>query len=199
MKIKLIVISLLLILILQCGDDKKNNIDDLSNLKVDNTKLASSIVDSKLGIKFKPPIKWKAKEVEFSKKVENFSKNQNSSETFFYNPVYLFFDDSTKSLLSVGYIESSDSTLSITKKMDSYKKLINDKYHSYNLKVKEFDYLNIPFTQITYERGNFISNKILFIANKMIISFDFTVLKDYYNSEIKFIKATIGSIELLKN
>ncbi len=178
----------------------KNNDDKFSyrDLKFDKLKLAAEIRDENLKIKFNPPINWHMKQPEFSRKVESYSKNSDSSEKhFFYTPVYLFFNDSTNSLLNVGFVNSSDSTLSLNEKLNYYKNLVSNKYYKYNLTVDEFVHSNIHFTQFKYEIGNFINNKIVFQSKNIIVTFDFTVLKKNYTKELEYIKSAISSIKLI--
>ncbi|MDH7604705.1 MAG: hypothetical protein QHH13_07380 [Melioribacter sp.] len=179
------------------GCSKKNNdILDYRNLKFDKSKVAAEITDERLKIKFNPPINWQIKQPEFSRKVESFSKNTESSEkNFFYIPVYLFFNDSTKSLLNVGYVDSPDSSLSLNDKLNYYKNFVNNKYYHYNLIVDEFVHSNIHFTKFKYEIGNFINNKIILKSKNFIVTFDFTILKRNYNEEHEYMESTISSIK----
>jgi len=196
MRIKISLIILLLIIITGCS--KKSNDEFNFRKRIDKSKLAAEITDEKLKIKFNPPIDWQIKQPEFSRKVESFSKNSESNEkNFFYTPVYLFYNDSTNSLLSVGYVDSPDSSLSLNDKLNYYKNLISNKYHQYHLSVNEFVNSNIHLTQFKYEIGNFINNKIVFKSKICIVTFDFTVLKKNYNKEFEYIESAISSIELI--
>ena len=182
------------------GCSKKNNdMPAYRNLKFDKSKLAAEISDEKLKIKFNPPINWQIIQPEFSRKVESFSKNSESTEkNFFYTPVYLFFNDSTNSLLNVGYVDSPDSSLSLNDKLNYYKNLVSNKYHPYNLTVDEFVHSNIHFTKFKYEIGNFINNKIILKSKNFIVTFDFTILKKNYNKELEYIESAISSIKLIE-
>ncbi|MEJ5350402.1 MAG: hypothetical protein WHS65_02300 [Melioribacteraceae bacterium] len=196
MRIKFTCIILSLIVISGCS--KKSNDEFNFRKRIDKSKLAAEITDEKLKIKFNPPINWQIKQPEFSKKVESFSKNSESNEkNFFYTPIYLFYNDSTNSLLNVGYVDSPDSSLSLNDKLNYYKNLISNKYHLYNLSVDEFANSNIHLTQFKYEIGNFINNKVVVKSKNCIVTFDFTVLKKNYNKEFEYIESAISSIRLI--
>ncbi len=62
-----------------------------------------------------------------------------------------------------------------------------------------FSKSGIKFTQLKSEKETFINYKIFF-ANKenKIIQFDCTIRKDNLETELDFLKASIGSIQLLQ-
>lgn len=189
---------LILLINLNCCNTKNKKNDELENLIYDKSKLSLEIVDRKLGIKFNQPVKWQLKQPDFSRKVESYSKNINTTEKkFIYNPVYFFFNDSTKSILSVGFIEYPDSLTTLSDKLAGYKELIRKKYESYDLELSEYSQSRIQFSKFKYEIGYLINYKIVFASKKSIITFDFTLLKSNYDKEINFVKAVLSSIELI--
>lgn len=166
----------------------------------DKDKISSDMVDDNLGCKFNPPLNWSLQSAELSKKIESKNKFQDSGQnTFSYLPVYLFFNQQTGSLLSIGLVENSDSTATIESRLSSYKNLITSKYKNDKLSMGAFTKSAIKFTQVKSEKENFVNYKVIFYnaANK-IIQLDCTIRKEYLKTEVEFLKATIGSIQLLK-
>ncbi|NMB80211.1 MAG: hypothetical protein GYA14_00140 [Ignavibacteria bacterium] len=166
----------------------------------DKDKISSDMVDENLGCKFNPPLSWSLQSAELSKKIESKNKFQDAGQnTFSYLPVYLFFNQQTGSLLSIGLVEYSDSTATIESKLSSYKNLITNKYRNDKLSLGAFTKSGIKFNQIKSEKENFVNYKVIFYNTaKKIIQLDCTIRKDYLKTEIEFLKATIGSIQLLK-
>ncbi len=186
-----------LLLINSCG--KKDNSAGANNYVVlDSSKLGIEVADQDFGIKFSPPKGWSLRPTAISKKIETRGTAENSSENFIYQPVYVFFNDSTGGLLSVGKVITEDSTIVKSARINYYKDLLDQKYKDDNLSSLNFINSKILFTQIKFSKHKLVSYKIIFQnAKGSIIQFDFTVPQNYLADSENFIKASIGSIKLL--
>jgi len=166
--------------------------------RLNEYRLGMEIIDEELGIKFKPPGIWNLMPAELSKKTESQFKEPNE-KNFTYQPVYLFFNDSTGTLLSVGYVEHPDTLMNPPVKLNHYKNLLSNKFKADELVVSNFKHAGISFSQFKNERGNFINFKIIFNnLQKDIIQFDCTIPEKNIEDENTLLKASIGSINLVQ-
>lgn len=166
----------------------------------DKSKLSSEIVDEILSCKFNPPINWSFQSAELSRKIESKNRFQDSGQKIFtYSPLYLFFNDSTGSLLSVGLVETTDSSATVDTKMNNYRNLLSNKYRNDKLSMGSFTKSGIKFTQLRSEKETFVNYKILFAnSENKLIQIDCTIRKEDLKTELDFLKATVGSIQLIK-
>lgn len=172
----------------------KNQKTEELNFINDSTKIGIETIDYDLGIKFNPPKDWELQPASLSKKMES-----NSSESFYYQPIYLFFDNESKAILSVGKVQSSDTSLSKTSQINYYKSLITNKYKNNNIVYTSFTKGKIHFYKINYEKENFISYKIIFQnESNEIIQFDYSFNKNIRDKIFPFMQASIGTIETIK-
>ena len=181
--------------IYSCSGNKSGEDDEFySN---DKSKLGIQVVDKDLGIKFYPPKNWLLMPSSLSKKIEARKGMVNTSDKFVYQPTYLFYDDSTKGILSIGKVTTSDTTLSRDVKLNYYKSIISSKYKNNELTVDDFSYSNISFTQFKFKKENLVSLKLIFEnSKKEIVQLDYTILVDFQDSFNDVIKSSIGSIKL---
>jgi hypothetical protein len=195
---KLLIIPFLLLLAgCKSGDEADWFSGDFYNY--DKSKISTDIVDDILQCKFNPPLNWLFQSAELSRKVESKNKFLDSSQnTFTYSPLYLFFNENTGSLLSVGSVDYSDPTAAVELRINNYRNMIANKFRNDKLSVGSFSKSGIKFTQLKSEKESIVNYKILF-ANKenKIIQFDCTIRKDYMDTELDYLKAAIGSIQLL--
>ncbi len=166
----------------------------------DKSKLSSEIVDEILNCKFNPPLMWSFQSAELSRKIESKNKFKDSGQNIFtYSPLYLFFHDSTGSLLSVGLVESTDSSSSLDSKLNNYRNLLSNKYRNDKLSMGSFTKSGIKFIQLRSEKETFVNFKILFAnSENKLIQIDCTIRKEDLKTEVEYLKATIGSIHLIK-
>ena len=102
--IKYLVISLTtLLIIFSCSKDE---LRDEINFVNDSTKIGIETSDYDLGIKFNAPKNWDLQPASLSRKVES-----NSNDSFIYQPIYLFFDTSTKSIFVAFIALSADQII----------------------------------------------------------------------------------------
>lgn len=196
-------ISLSFIILLFLFSCKGNNEGDWFSgdfYNTDTSNLAEEIVDESLGTKFNPPANWLLQSAELSRKIESKNRFQDSSHNRYeYSPQYLFFNQSSGSLLSVGSVEYSDSTLNVELSFNNYKNLLGNKLRNDKISMASFTKSGIKFFQIKSEKEDLINFKVLFLnGNSEIILFDFTIRRENLESELKSLKSTIGSIQLVR-
>ncbi|MBI5809166.1 MAG: hypothetical protein HZA74_12275 [Ignavibacteriales bacterium] len=177
------------------GCSKDINDEEISFI-VDQSKLGIEMSDYDLGVKFHPPKNWELQPASLSKKIES----RNSTESFIYEPIYLFFNDSSQAVLSVGKVVSLDSSVSKSAQINFYKSLLLSKYKENNVRFSSFTHNKINFTQLIFEKGNLISYKIIFLnGDNDIIQFDFSFRSEFKKNILINIKASIGSIKLAES
>ncbi len=185
-----------LLFFISCGDGKNGESDLSDFIAFDKSKLGIEVVDQSMGIKFLPPNGWDLKQSSISRKVESRGASINQHDNFFYQPIYIFFNNSIGGFLSVGKVETNDTTISKSARLNYYKGLLNAKYKDNNLSVGNFIHSKIYFTQLKFRKENLISYKIIFENfSGDIIQFDYTVPKDLLESANLSIKSSVGSIQ----
>jgi hypothetical protein len=163
----------------------------------DQSLLGIEVIDKDLGIKILPPKNWILMPSSLSKKIEARNGMNNNQDNFIYQPVYLFFNDSTGSVLSVGNVLTVDSTLSKYSAINYYKSLLSTKYKNNDLTIGSFTKSNIAFTQFKFKKENLVSIKLIFENSRHeIIQADYSFPQLYANSLDGLIKASVGSIQL---
>ncbi len=192
-----IVLSLLgLFLIIKCSGGGSNQSDEDFYIN-DKSLLGIEVVDKDLGIKIQPPKDWILMPSSLSKKIEARNGMSNNQENFIYQPVYLFFNDSTGGVLSVGKVANVDSTLSKYSTINYYKSLLSTKYKNNDLTIGCFTKSNIAFSQFRFKKENLVSIKLIFEnSHKEIIQADYSFPEVFANSVNDIVKSSIGSIEL---
>ncbi len=192
----LLIISLLLFAS-SCADKNKSESETTKFYSLDGSKLGIEIADKELRIKFNPPIGWDLMHTAISKKTES-QGAANSEDSFIYQATYVFFNDSTGGLLSVGKVITSDSSLAKNTRLNFYKGFLTSKHKNEKLSVNNFVHSSIGFTQFKFVKESLISYKIVLEnAGGEIIQFDYIIPADYSKSEQPSIKSSIGSIRLM--
>jgi hypothetical protein len=161
--------------------------------------LQQKATDFDLGIKFSPPQKWDLRSTEISKRIENKGGYKGIRGEFIYSPSYVYFDDSTTSVLSLGKVEPPDSLKGREGLLNLYSQiLISKKSTNTDYSVDQFIKDGVKFTQFSIDRGSIVSKRLVF-QNKFkdIIQFEYTSKAKHFNSEYEKIKQSIGSIALL--
>lgn len=188
------------IFVISCGDSSSDDNNAIDFYLLDKTKLTAEIIDTDLGITFQPPVGWAFQSAELSKKKEtqnNFKSED--SKNFQYQPTYLFFSDSTYTLLSIGKIEYPDTSISAQMKLNLYKNLLSNKLQKDKLSIGSFKKSNLTFNQFKSEKENFINYKIIFLnSSGEIIQFDCTITKQNIEHELILFKSFIGSVLSLR-
>lgn len=191
----------LLLLQVACGGNSNEEAGYSPFFSKDNSLLAAEVIDQNFGIKFHPPIGWNFMDASLSQKIESRGRATAQGEKqYFYNPVYLFFNDSTGSLLSIGEITYSDSTTDSKKVLNGYKNFISNKYKQDKLSISAFVKDGINFSEFRSGRGNFMNYKLVFEGRPgKIILFDCTIPIEKNKDQIRFYRSSIGSISTKLN
>ena len=185
-----------LLFLISCGKGKNDEANLSDFIAFDKSKLGIEVVDQSLGIKFYPPKDWDLMQTSISRKVESRGSSTNPNDNFFYQPVYVFFDNTSGGLLSVGKVETSDTTISKSARLNYYKGLLNTKYKNNDLSLGNFIHSKIYFTQLKFRKESLISYKIIFEnASGDMIQFDYTIPKDFLENADLSIKSSVGSIQ----
>lgn len=197
---KILLVIFFTIYIIGCKSDEDAGWFNADFYNNDSDKIAPEIVDESLGCKFNPPVNWLFQSAELSKKIESKNNLQdNALKSFTYSPFYLFFNDSTGSLLSIGMVEYSDSVSTLESLVNSYKNLLSNKLKNEKLSIGSFNKSGIKFAQFKSEKGNFVNYKIFFPNESgKLIQLDCTIRKENLETELNYLKASVGSIELFR-
>jgi len=189
----------ILILILLAGCKSKPEVSvSAEYFSNDKTKLGIEVTDQELGIRFSPPIGWELKQTLISKRAMSGGKSSQLGMNFSYNPIYVFFNDTTSGLFSAGKVEGGDSSLTKSARLNYYKSALADKYKENKIVIGSFVNSGIAFTHLKLEKENLFSIKLLFM-NKIgdVIQFDYTVPANRLPHVIAAINASIGSIKFM--
>lgn len=193
-----LILVVMISLLVSCGKGKDNQGDSDEYFSFDKSKLGIEIVDQELGIKFYPPIKWELRQTSISKKIESRGAAAKPGDNFVYKPTYVFFNDSTGGLLSVGKVVTNDTVLALSAQLNYYKGLIGTRHKNNNLSTENFVHSKIYFTQFKIEKQNLVSFKIVFEnSRREIIQFDYTIPANNLEDTQSIIKSSLGSIRLL--
>ncbi|MFA7422017.1 MAG: hypothetical protein WCZ90_20200 [Melioribacteraceae bacterium] len=177
-----------------CGD--KNKSDDNTELyTTDKSQIGIEISDEELGVKFNPPKDWELTPSSLSKKIEN---RNNPGDGFIYEPVYVFFDKVNGSVLSGGKVNSTDSLVSKSSEINFYKGLLSAKYKNSKMSLHNFVQSGISFTLVRFSKENLTAHKLFFQNSKQqIVQLEYSFRKDFADSVLPAIKASIGSVRLI--
>ena len=192
------VVPVIIIILLSGCKSKSVVSDSVEYFSNDKTKLGIEVTDQELGIRFFPPIGWELKQTLISKRPMGVNNSSQAGGNFSYNPIYIFFNDSTSGLFSAGKVSSGDSLLSKSARLNYYKSDLADKYKDNKLLIGSFINSRISFTYIKLEKENLISIKLLFMNQTgELIQFDYTIPANRLPHVENAIKASIGSIKLM--
>lgn len=192
-----ILITLLFILLFSSCDEDK--IPSKIFFSQENAFLSPKTTDFDLGITFASPIKWDLRNTEISKRIEGRGNTKGFDGDFIFSPSYVYFDDSTNSVLSLGKVIPPDSLVENPQVMNIYSQiLVSKKSIETDYEIDQFSKDGIKFTQFSIDRGTIVSKRIVF-QNKFndIIQFEYTSRKNFFDSEYQKILQSIGSITLL--
>ncbi len=197
---QILFLTFLSIIVISCGNSSSDDNDAIDFYLLDKTKLTSEIIDTDLGITFQPPIGWTFQSAELSRKKETQNNfRTDDSKNFQYQPTYLFFSDSTHTLLSIGKIEYPDTSMSAQIKINLYKNLLSNKLQKDKLSIGSFKKSNLTFNQFRSEKENFINYKIILLnLSGEIIQFDCTITKQNIEHELILLKSFIGSVTSIR-
>lgn len=175
------------------GSDDDGGVDFYSD---DISKTGMEVSDQVIGIKFNPPADWNLKSTEIASRV---AARNAMSGTFVFKPLYLFFNDSTGSILNIGKVENGDTLKTADQKFETYKNLTGSNLHKEKISLNTFSHNGIVFTRYRIEKGNLISNRLIFRnTGGEILQFEYTSPKAQYQAEYPAVISSVGSIKKIR-
>lgn len=205
MKNKKALKSLLLLLLFSvilsfnsCKSKNESGYEEIT-IDVDNSRIGNEFVEMNLKFKFNPPKAWLLKPSELTEKIVSRQNSlKESGDSFLYKPMYVFFSDSTKGILTVGSIESNDSLKSPVQ-IQRYLDEVIARFGKNNVTVKNFVKDKIMISQLTITKQSIVSMKIVFRNNEgVFVQFDYTMQKDDLEKEEKAIESSLGTLKMFK-
>jgi hypothetical protein len=199
-----IVVSLLLVtsMCTYCGSDEvSENTAKAPELQfnIDMAKLGAVYQQDDYGITLYPPKGWELVSAEvFQQLKEQISKNISVQEVSF-EPIDMFFNEENQSILSIAHIiDVNKQGITDQDLLKKYQEFLTSEINSSLLKKGEFLKDGIHFVQVLIQDGDRVIFKLLVQNVKnQLIEFDYIVLKSTYNSEVKAIESSIGTISFI--
>ena len=197
---------LLLFIISACtscsSDDTSENTNNIPELQfdIDTTKLGETYRRDDYGIMLYPPKGWDLVSAEVLQQFKKqLSKNISAQEVSF-EPIDMFFNEENQSILSIAHIiEVNKQRTTEQDLLKNYRELLTSKINSSQLKKGEFFKDGIHFVQFLIQDGERVIFKLLLQnSKKQVIELDYIILQNVYNSEVKAVESSIGTIDLIK-
>ncbi len=181
-----------------CKSKSGNEFEEVS-IDVDTNRIGNEFVEMNLKFKFNPPKGWMLKPSELTEKIVSRQKSvKEAGESFLYKPLYVFFSDSTKGILTIGTIETND-TLKTPIQIQRYIDELILRFEKPNVTVRNFVKDKIMISHLTIAKQSIITQKMVFrniIGN--YIQLDYTLQKEMAGTEEKAIESSLGSLKLVK-
>ena len=187
-----VIISAIVIILVSCGKGGS----DSDTLNYDPSVLDPSVSDSVLSIQFRPPLGWALKKSEFSDKTLSSSRaNRKSNEKFVFKPTAVFYDGNTRSILTTGIFELSDSLRKGGDFLNDYLTILKHKYGEEELTVRKINNKTVQLNVLQIKLPSIHTYKTLFInSNGSLIQFDYTVPANIADSQNAMIESSMASI-----
>ena len=181
-----------------CKKGDENGFEEIT-INVDQNRIGNEFVEMNLKFKFNPPKGWMLKPSELTEKiVSRQNADKLAGDSFIYKPLYVFFSDSTKGILTFGTIEKNDS-LKTPVQIQRYLDELIARFGKENIKTKNFIKDKIMFSQLTIIKQSIITRKLIFKnIDGNYLQFDYTLQKDIFELEDKAIESSLGTLKLVK-
>lgn len=181
-----------------CKSKRGNEFEEIS-IDVDKNRIGNEFVEMNLKFKFNPPKGWMLKPSELTEKIVSRQKSvKEGGESFLYKPLYVFFSDSTKGILTIGTIETNDS-LKSSVQIQRYIDELIIRFEKPNVTVKNFVKDRIMISHLTILKQSIVTQKMLFKNGEgNYIQFDYTLQKEMADTEEKAIESSLGSLIMVK-
>lgn len=168
-------------------------------INVDQSRIGNEFVEMNLKFKFNPPKGWLLKPSELTEKIVSREKSdKEAGDSFIYKPLYIFFSDSTKGILTLGTIEKNDSTKTPIQ-IQRYQNELIARFGKDNVEIRNFIKDKIIFSQLTITKHSIITKKLIFKnIDGNYLQFDYTLQKDIQEVEEKAIESSLGTLKLVK-
>ena len=177
---------------------KNNGFEEIS-IDVDQNRIGDEFVEMNLKFKFNPPKGWMLKPSELTEKIVSRQKSVNESgDSFLYKPLYVFFSDSTKGILTVGTINRNDSSR-IPLQIQRYQDELISRFEKKNVTVRNFIKDKIMISELTIVKQSIMTRKMIFKnIDGQYLQLDYTLQKDVFENEEKAIESSLGTLKLVK-
>jgi hypothetical protein len=181
-----------------CKSKNENDFEEIS-INVDKSRIGDEFVEMNLKFEFNPPKGWLLKPSELTEKiVSRQSSEKQDGDSFRYKPLYVFFSDSTKGILTLGTINRND-TSKVPVQIQRYQNELINRFGRENVKVKNFIKDKIMISQLTIAKQSIITQKMIFKNNDgQYLQLDYTLQKDVFGNEEKAIESSLGTLKLVK-
>jgi hypothetical protein len=181
-----------------CKSKDDSGYEELT-INVDNSRIGNEFVDMNLKFKFNPPKGWLLKPSELTEKIVSRQKSdKEGGNGFVYKPIYIFFSDSTKGILTLGTVEKNDSSKTPIQ-IQRYQDEIIARFGKDNIEIRNFIKDKIMFSQLTITKQSIITKKLIFKnIDGNYLQFDYTLQKDILDVEEKAIESSLGTLKLVK-
>ncbi len=181
-----------------CKQKGENDFEEIS-ISVDKNRIGDEFVEMNLKFKFNPPKGWLLKPSELTEKIVSRQKSEKEGgDSFLYKPLYVFFSDSTKGILTIGTVDNNDSAKTAPQIQRYIDELIA-KYDRKNVTVQNFIKDKIMISHLTIEKQSIATQKMIFKnSDGRFIQFDYTLQKDMMPKEEKAIESSLGTLKLVK-
>lgn len=192
---------LLFSVVLSLNSCKSRNNGDFEEISidVDNNRIGNEFVDMNLKFKFNPPKGWMLKPSELTEKIVSRQNSvKESGDSFLYKPLYVFFSDSTKGILTIGTVSRND-TSKVPLQIQRYQDELIARFGTDNVTVKNFIKDRIMISQLTIAKLSIMTRKMIFKNNEgQYLQLDYTLQKDVFDREEKAIESSLGTLKLVK-
>jgi hypothetical protein len=181
-----------------CKSKDESGFEEIT-INVDKSRIGNEFVEMNLKFKFSPPKGWMLKPSELTEKIVSRQRSdKEAGDSFIYKPLYIFFSDSTKGILTVGVIANNDTTKSPVQ-IQRYQNEIIARFGKENVETKNFIKDKIMISQLAITKQSIITKKLIFKnIDGNYLQFDYTIQKDILDVEEKAIESSLGTLKLVK-
>lgn len=181
-----------------CKSKNGNDFEEIS-IDVDQSRIGNEFVDMNFKFKFNPPKGWLLKPSELTEKiVARQNSEKENGDSFLYKPLYVFFSDSTKGILTLGTVSRND-TLKIPLQIQRYQDELINRFGKENVEIKNYIKDKIMISQLTITKHSIMTRKMIFKnSDGQYLQLDYTLQKDVFKNEEKAIESSLGTLKLVK-
>lgn len=181
-----------------CKSKNENEFEEIS-INVDQSRIGDEFVEMNFKFKFNPPKGWLLKPSELTEKIVSRQNSEKANgDSFLYKPLYVFFSDSTKGILTLGTVNRND-TVKTPLQIQRYQDELINRFGKSNVEVKNYIKDKIMISQLTITKQSIITRKMIFKnSGGQYLQLDYTLQKDVFGNEEKAIESSLGTLKLVK-
>lgn len=190
-----ITIILIALYLPACTGEKSETTEEMV-FHVDSTKIEALQNFEESGITFHPPKNWIIVNSELSEKLMRSSEVPGDKNLrYIYKPQKIFLEQSLSCLMSVGIVKPSQENQNTDGHLNTYMKLVREKFDGSLLKERSFINNGIKIHQFLIRKSALFASKLVFNFEEKIYQFDYTCPRQYYEEQLNSIESSIGTIE----